>query len=108
MHAWKLVPRMNRRQTAATLAAAALMLSWTAAAEACPMCKAALGTNADRFIHAWGLSIVFMLSMPFLLVSSFSLYMYYLVRRARAEQAAKEAAASLERADARQPETAGV
>jgi hypothetical protein len=59
------------------------------------MCKAALGSGAERFINAWGLSIVFMLSMPFVLAGSFSAYMYVLVRRARAEQAAKQAGLSL-------------
>lgn len=54
------------------------------------MCKTALGSNAQHFINAWGASIVFMLSMPFLLVGSFSVYMYILVRRARADQAAKQ------------------
>ena len=58
------------------------------------MCKTALGTNAQHFINAWGASIVFMLSMPFLLVGGFSAYMYVLVRRARAEQAAKQTASS--------------
>jgi hypothetical protein len=72
------------------LSACAIVLLSTAAAEACPMCKTALGTNAQHFINAWGASIVFMLSMPFLLVGSFSVYMYVLVRRARAEQAAKQ------------------
>lgn len=62
------------------------------------MCKAALGTGAEAHINAWGISIVFMLSMPFLLVGSFSLYMYVLVRRARAEQTAKQAAAAPEAA----------
>ena len=70
--------------------ASAIVLLSTAAAEACPMCKTALGSNARHFINAWGASIVFMLSMPFLVAGSFSVYMYVLVRRARAEQAAKQ------------------
>ncbi len=75
----------------ASLCACAVVLLSTAAAEACPMCKTALGSGAQHFINAWGASIVFMLSMPFLLVGSFSVYMYVLVKRARAEQAAKQA-----------------
>ncbi|HEV7223389.1 MAG TPA: hypothetical protein VGN42_11855 [Pirellulales bacterium] len=81
----------RRRQAAALLAAFALLLGCVSSAEACPMCKAALGSGADHFVNAWGLSIVFMLSMPFVLAGSLSAYMYVLVRRARAEQAAKEA-----------------
>lgn len=86
--------RLRLAPTIAALAAFAALLIWAAAAEACPMCKAALGSSADAHINAWGISIVFMLSMPFLLVGSFSLYMYVLVRRARAEEAAKQAAAA--------------
>ena len=87
--------RVFGRRFAAWSAACAIVLVSAASAEACPMCKAALGSGADRFINAWGLSIVFMLSMPFVLAGSFSAYMYVLVRRARAEQAAKQAGLSL-------------
>jgi hypothetical protein len=56
-------------------------------ATACPMCKAGLAGEHDRLIQAWGVSIVFLLSMPFALVTSFSTYMYVLVRRARRDEA---------------------
>ena len=96
--------RVSRRARAsAALGGCAIVLLATTAAEACPMCKTALGTNAQHFINAWGASIVFMLSMPFLLVGSFSAYMYILVRRARAEQAAKQAAAAFDRPAAPEP-----
>ncbi len=120
MYVLKLVQLHSRtwRTVARTWAMLAAVLLCTTAAEACPMCKNALGTNADHFINAWGISIVFMLSMPFLLVGSFSAYMYYLVRRARAEQAGKQlmAAASAgaspfetqRPAEAPEHETAGV
>jgi hypothetical protein len=90
-----IAPHTQRRilrfaKAASSLVACALVLLSTSAAEACPMCKTALGTNAQHFVNAWGASIVFMLSMPFLLVGSFSVYMYILVRRARAEQTAKQ------------------
>jgi hypothetical protein len=61
----------------------------TTVATACPMCKAGLAGEHDRLIQAWGVSIVFLLSMPFLLVTSFSAYMYILVRRARREGEAR-------------------
>lgn len=89
-------------QTIASLAACVMLLSG-AVAEACPMCKTALGSGADRHINAWGASIVFMLSMPFLLVGSFSIYMYILVRRTRAEQAAKQSAAAAAAEATREP-----
>jgi len=60
-------------------------------ATACPMCKAGLAGEHDRLIQAWGVSIVFLLSMPFVLVTSFSAYMYVLVRRARREETARRA-----------------
>jgi hypothetical protein len=52
------------------------------------MCKAALASH-DRTHGDWVTgffwSILFMLSMPFILLGSFSTYMYVLVRRARRE-----------------------
>jgi hypothetical protein len=60
-------------------------------ARACPMCKAGLAGEHDRLIQAWGVSIVFLLSMPFVLVTSFSAYLYVLVRRARRDEAARRA-----------------
>lgn len=55
---------------------------------ACPMCKAALGSH-DRshgdLVGGFFWSILFMLSMPFLIFGSLSTYMYLLVRRARRE-----------------------
>ena len=57
-------------------------------ASACPMCKAALASH-DRTHGDWVTgffwSILFMLSMPFVLLGSFCTYMYVLVRRARGE-----------------------
>lgn len=62
---------------------------------ACPMCKAALGSQ-DRshgdWVGGFFWSILFMLSMPFLILGSFSTYMYMLVRRARRERSQREAA----------------
>ena len=70
--------------------AIALVMMTAGDALACPMCKAALGSQ-DRLHGDWvgGFfwSILFMLSMPFLIFSSLSAYMYVLVRRARREAA---------------------
>jgi hypothetical protein len=62
---------------------------------ACPMCKAALASQ-DRgkgdWVGGFFWSILFMLSMPFVLLGSFSTYMYVLVRRARREQSERRVA----------------
>jgi hypothetical protein len=47
---------------------------------ACPGCKDNL---TEQHVNAYGWSIVFMMSMPFLILSSLGLYFYYEVRRAR-------------------------
>ncbi|HVA45914.1 MAG TPA: hypothetical protein VNH11_05960 [Pirellulales bacterium] len=57
---------------------------------ACPMCKAALGSHGrdhGDLVGGFFWSILFMLSMPFLIFGSLSTYMYLLVRRARREAA---------------------
>jgi hypothetical protein len=83
-----------------------VFLGSTSIATACPMCKAGLAGEHDRLIQAWGVSIVFLLSMPFLLVTSFSAYMYLLVRRARREEAARRAVAGKADAVSRRAATA--
>ena len=58
---------------------------------ACPMCKAALAShdrNHGDWIGGFFWSILFMLSMPFVLLCTFSVKMYLLVRRARHEGSA--------------------
>lgn len=63
----------------------ALSLS-TGLAAACPTCKAAMAGN-EHLIRGYFWSIIFMMSMPFLLFSSFASYFFYLVRKARAAEA---------------------
>ena len=74
---------------------AALLLSIAGMAEACPLCKQALEhsetAGADP-VRGYFWSILFMMSIPFLLLGSFSSYMYLAVRKARREQEAKAAA----------------
>jgi hypothetical protein len=70
-------------------AAGCLMLAIATApsvAAACPMCKAALASNGGDLVSGFFYSILFMLSMPFLILGGLSSYLYLLVRRARAEQ----------------------
>ena len=55
---------------------------------ACPTCKAAQGNDpyAAQMIQGYFWSIVFMMSMPFLILGSLSTYFYLLVRKARTQQ----------------------
>jgi hypothetical protein len=56
---------------------------------ACPTCKAGLGAHDPAhgdLVGAYMWSILFMMSMPFTLLASFSGYFYWLVRKARAAQ----------------------
>ena len=63
-------------------------------ASACPNCKDAMAgdpAHANMVIgYFW--SIIFMMSMPFLVLSTVAAYFYYEVCRARARQAAEATA----------------
>jgi hypothetical protein len=50
--------------------------------QACPNCKNGMGAN-ENLVRGYFWSILFMMSMPFALLTSFSCYFYFLVRRAR-------------------------
>lgn len=60
-----------------------------AVAEACPTCKVALASHDKArgdMVSGYMWSILFMMSMPFMILSGFSSYFYILVRRARKGQ----------------------
>lgn len=82
--------------------AALIVLAVTATASvanACPMCKEALAGGGGDLVSGVFYSILFMLSMPFLILGGISSYFYWLVRRARAErQLAASGASSPSRA----------
>ncbi len=66
---------------------AVAVLCLAQAAWACPTCKAGLGAHDPAhgdLVGAYMWSILFMMSMPFTLLASFSGYFYWLVRKARA------------------------
>lgn len=70
----------------------AVVLIANEVAYACPNCKAGMSTNdpqAKSMASGYYYSILFMLSMPFLIVTSFSSWMYFAVRKAKAEREAK-------------------
>ena len=66
----------------------------SATAEACPTCRDAIAGDpaAASLIQGYFISIIFMISMPFLILAGLSSYFYYEVwkaRRARAAQGAQ-------------------
>jgi len=66
--------------------ALALLLCFADAALGCPTCKENLANDpeAANIVRGYFYSILFMLSMPPLILSGLSLYFYYEVRKARA------------------------
>jgi hypothetical protein len=72
----------------AVIAVVAIVLLPAGSASACPSCKVALANQEGKGDLVTGMfySIMFMLSMPFAILGSFSGYFYMLVRRARRQQ----------------------
>jgi hypothetical protein len=68
--------------------AALLMLGLTATVQACPYCKESLAENGQRLVSGYFWSILFMMSMPFLILGGLSSYFYVQVVRARRGQRA--------------------
>jgi heme/copper-type cytochrome/quinol oxidase subunit 2 len=83
---------MNRRSRLILIAfTLSLMLACLAdTSSACPTCKDAMaGDPANaKMVQGYFWSILFMMSMPFLVFTGVASYFYYEVRRARARQAA--------------------
>ena len=74
-----------------------LFLALSEAASACPTCKAGLASHDPAhgdLVGAYMWSILFLMAMPFTLLGSFSAYMYWQVRQARAQQAAQASPAA--------------
>ena len=101
------LPGRRCRSVAALLIAVlsiATVLSIASVAQACPACKQALASTEHARsgdpIQGFMWSILFMMSMPFLLLGGFGTYLWYIVRRARlaaeAQAAAQGAAAALQ------------
>jgi hypothetical protein len=64
------------------------ILALAETASACPFCKEALASSGGDLVSGFFYSILFMLSMPFLIFTGMGTYLYVLVRKARAAQAA--------------------
>ena len=79
--------RLFRAALAGCLVAAALVLAPVSAA-ACPTCKDALADNDphhQQMVKGYFYSILFMMSMPFIVVGTFGGMAYYSVKRAQRE-----------------------
>jgi len=76
-------------RTLPAVIALALLLAFADTAFACPTCKENMAGDpeAANLVRGYFYSILFMLSMPPLILSGLSLYFYYEVRKARALQA---------------------
>jgi hypothetical protein len=86
---------MNRNRLITVALALLLVVSIVTVAEACPGCaEAQAGQGPDRVnvVRGYFWSIVFMMSMPFLMLSGFGGYCYLQVRKARAEREAASSA----------------
>jgi hypothetical protein len=72
----------------------AISFCLASACQACPTCKQGIaeGTNQANMLRGYFWSILFMMSMPFLIFGGLGTYFYYQVRQARALQAAAGAA----------------
>lgn len=79
----------TNHQLLRTLTAFVLVLCLVAAADACPNCKDAIAGDPNQEGLAKGLyySILFMISMPFLIFGGICSYFYWLVRCERSRQA---------------------
>ncbi len=82
-----MISRRNLRRLSTPLFAVLLLVLVGSYAVACPTCKDSLAENDPNnatLVRGYFWSILFMMSMPFLILAGLSSYMYYEVRRARA------------------------
>jgi len=93
------------------LASLAVIVILTAAdvASACPSCQAALASQegGQRVVQGFFWSILFMMSMPFSILTALSTYFYLLVRRARREDAVRLPVPTTNQAAAQRARDAG-
>ncbi len=73
---------MNQKFRTLLLAFAASLLI-AGIADACPTCKEAVAENGGNLVQGYFWSIIFMMSMPFIILASLSTMFYLDVRRAR-------------------------
>ena len=71
------------RRLVTSLIALAMVLCCSVVLEACPTCKEGIADNGADMVNGYGWSIVFMMSMPFLIFTSLCSYFYYEILKAR-------------------------
>lgn len=98
---------MSRKPVITFCLALAALLVCTALAEACPTCKDQLAADPAAYNIARGYfwSILFMISMPILILTGLGSYFYWEVRRAYAQQAIEDALAGEEQQPTLNPQT---
>ncbi len=90
--------RRHRLIFAALLIGLAAVLLAPHVASACPTCSEGLAANDPEhagMVQGYFYSILFMMSMPYILLSAFGLYVYQLVKKARKQKEAEQQAASV-------------
>jgi len=87
---------MNTRKYFSCLAALLFVCFCAVVAQACPTCKEQIAGDPAAYNIARGYfwSILFMLSMPVLILTGLGSYFYWEVRRAYAKQALEDAMAA--------------
>ncbi len=98
--------RNNSQQLVRLTVIALMVFVVTSTVWACPNCKEALAANdpgQDGLVKGYFYSILFMLGMPFTVLSCFSVYMYRQVLRARAQREAQGDDVSCDEANSRVP-----
>ncbi len=82
---------MNYRSLGRLMLVTLVMFALTAVCEACPTCKNAISDDPQQanMVRGYFWSILFMMSMPFLIFGSLGTYFYLQVRRARATQSTR-------------------
>jgi hypothetical protein len=89
------MPHQRRMTIALFCLMVALVLFAADVASACPSCKENLAHNGQNLARGFYYSILFMLSMPFLIFGGLCSYFYWEVCRARARQQPSESPDSL-------------
>lgn len=75
------------------LLALIVVAGFAGVADACPTCKDSLAHTdpaSQALVRGYFWSILFMMSMPFLILTGIGGYFYYEIRRARAQQALQQ------------------
>jgi uncharacterized membrane protein len=85
-----MLKRLFTSQTAVLCVALLAVALFAAEAAACPTCKESLADNPNGQSMAAGYyySILFMMSMPFIILTTFGSFAYRSVKRAQAEREA--------------------